>query len=257
MPPYRQDLSKAVGGKLTGRGGKEQTLGAAAQRRIGALKPTAPATPAPAPKPQPAWQALAAQGIGGQGSRAANMARLAGTEGSSPNTQIAPVVPGSNVNAYLDSERAARTMAERNANAASGGGMAKPNFGGVSRGMASFLRPPVGGPPMDSPMEQAGGAEDAQILPGEMTAGPPAGPLAAAVTNAANRMPGGGQVPAMAKPNFGGVNSNAFAANGGTPSGAPLQPGGGQAARIQALLARLRGSGGGTGLQPMAQQALY
>lgn len=119
--------------------------------------------------------------------------------------------------------------------------------GAFGRGMASFLRPPMQND-MDLMMQDQG-ALGAQALPGQMNVGPPAGPLGAAVNDAAASMPGGGQVPAsMTKPNFPGVNSNAFAANGGTPSGAPLQPGGGQAARIAALIARLRG--GGAGLQP-------
>src|SRR5688572_1395482 len=84
MPQPRQDLSKAKGGTITGRGGNVQQLGKAAMRRM----------PAPAPAPKPAWQRLADQGVTGQGSAAANKAKLASLAPPVGTMVTAPGAPG-------------------------------------------------------------------------------------------------------------------------------------------------------------------
>ena len=99
MPKFRQDLSGAQGGTITGRGGGKQQLGAAAQRRAGrqaqtleldngqmiSAQPgievntaTAPGQAAPAaPATKPAWQRLQEAGQQVPGTAAGNRAAAA------------------------------------------------------------------------------------------------------------------------------------------------------------------------------------
>lgn len=100
-----------------------------------------------------------------------------------------------------------------------------------------------------------GGGGMASYLKGMAPGGPPGGAMPGGMPGALEsamdaRGAADGMMPDQAQlaGELGGVDSNAFAANGGTPSGAPLQPptaapGGGQAARIAALIARLKGGG--------------
>lgn len=254
MPqPLRQDLSKASGGTITGRGGRVQQLGKAAMRRM----------PTPAPAPKLAWQQLAEQGIAGQGSAAANKAKLAslappvgttvttmGDDGADPRLNrpptdmIAKRIPGG----PTDMGIARRIPPDPNGEMRVGGrgGMASylpGRRGDVTDFMDRGAQPPPGMPvppgatwKPDPSMADTGGG---------MFVGPDGQPVGYDGRPVGSFGDGAGPLPG------GGVDSNAFAANGGTPSGAPLpqaQPGAGQGARIAALIARLRG--GGAGLQP-------
>lgn len=114
MPPFRQSLEGVKDdGTLVGKGGRTKKLGAAATRRLASrTTDTAVSKPverAPRPPntggdrerdpgmdanagrsfapPVPAWKQLADKGIGGQGSAAANKAKLAGF-------QVGPPPPG-------------------------------------------------------------------------------------------------------------------------------------------------------------------
>ena len=77
---FKQNLQGATGGTIQGAHGGTQQLGAAAQRRLQPSGQTPPIMDPAQKPPVPAWQQLAAAGIGGQGSAAANRA-LAGNPG--------------------------------------------------------------------------------------------------------------------------------------------------------------------------------
>lgn len=215
MAPFRQDLSKAKDGKLVGKGGRTQTLGAAAQRRaapapakpqttvLQAEPPTSVSLPLPAPRrggpgvpgapsPDPGFN-VNGGGRGPGGARTLEapfggpmpvggiegfLARLRGMPMPSGRSGMAPQVPE-----------------------------AEPNWDGpiTNRG-------PLG--PMPPPME-------AGELPMEM--GPPNVVQPQPPTSPFGRPTG--------KP---GVDSNAFA----TPR--PRAGGGGQAARIGGLMSRMQ-----------------
>jgi hypothetical protein len=148
--------------------------------------------------------------------------------------------------------------------------------GGMARYLDSGYKPPWMSEQLDAPPPAPGGFEDPGIAsrpdivnmkpenpglvskPGPGLLGKPAMPSAGGVM----RQPGkpgaamGARPPVRPMPGkpAGGVNSNPFAQAGGAPAAptSPPQPGlgnpaGGQAGRIQALLARIRSSGQGGG----------
>lgn len=240
---FRQDLASAADGKLTGRGGGTQELGAAAQRRLAAFRPsTAPSgdsspnagvsTDAVAgggsqdEQGVPAWKGLANAGIAGQGSRAANMAKLAETQGRTmiapvPPTLTAPVIPPGEPAAAANVAREISRLlptaapgggmpgAERNANAAGAGIPGGPaGADAIVRGLQAFRPrglPPnaqVGGSPLTPEGIAALRANTPGSGPGSMEAN-----ILPAVTDVAtaNPMPGGN----MTKPMFGAPTGTA------------------------------------------------
>jgi len=227
MPrPARQDLSKAVNGTITGRGGNVQKLGAAAMRRMSP----------PPPGPTDA----------GVAKRIPDGPTDIGVARPMPPPQFADKVG-----------RMARRIPEGAVSNAPGGSdmmgadmVAKriPSNPFIGGGMASYLRPP-----MERTSMELGGE-----MPPEVGGLPP-------------------DFQAQMSERLGGVNSNAFAENGGMPPGyenlTPEQkqgitlanpnggpppgaaPGAGQRARIAALIARLQGGGGMQGMPTGAPMA--
>lgn len=183
----RQDLSAVKDGVLTGRAGGKQVLGPAAQRSLASAVTSA--APAPASAQAPAWRRLADMGVAGQGSAAANMAKLAtlqgaGALGAGPMRDPGEAPPGTSYPAGVppagdtgfdagfsgqpSAERYMRGMtggptgappAARNAVGSAGGGLpsASPNVASMAKPLPAPAPPAVEAAPLPLTMDIGAG----------------------------------------------------------------------------------------------------
>jgi hypothetical protein len=219
--PGRQDLSQARGGTITGRGGRAQQLGAAAQRRLGQQPP---AQPAKLP-----WQQLRDAGQQGTGSAAGNRAAAAGLPGGGggggPQISSFPMPPGGDFNEPFPAMGGPGGPGSDMGFQSGGGFMGEPMpMGG---GMASYLRPgaigqmaqgvqgaagPMAGmqkPGVNSnPFAQVGGTPNGEPMQAAQGRAGQAGRIAQLI----QRLRGGGQ--GQRQPMFGNVPPEVSAAVG-------------------------------------------
>lgn len=210
----RQDLTRARGGTITGRGGNVQQLGAAAQRRLqgGVTQAAQP--------PKLPWQQLRDAGVAGQGSSAANRTAAAALPGQ-------PSVGGGRLPMTFPGEPM-KDPASVLANIDRAPGIAP----GVRDGIGQ----------MGDPGQPYGADGVMNELPGLFPGG--GGGMASYLRPGAigQMVRGVGQAAQAAPP---GVDSNPFAQVGTAQDGEPLQAAqnrAGQAGRIAQLIQRLRGA---------------
>lgn len=198
--PGRQDLSQARNGTITGRGGRTQQLGAAAQRRLG--QPSA--QPA-----KPAWQQLRDAGQQGTGSAAGNRAAAAGLPGGGPQIASFPMPkpdmggPGSDMGfqsggGFMGEPMPYQPMPGDSGPFGFGGGMAsytRPGaIGQMAQGVQGAAGPMAGmqKPGVDSnPFAQVGGTPNGEPLQAAQGRAGQAGRIAQLI----QRLRGGGMSP--------------------------------------------------------------
>ena len=220
MPPYRQNIANAVNGTITGRGGRTQQLGAAAQRRLGQQSAAQPA--------KPAWQQLRDAGQQGTGSAAGNRAAAANPPYavSKPLQLEGPPMPPPGGGMGPDGRSGAKPMSPYGADGVMNELPAL--YPGGGGGMASYLRPgaigqlvqgvqgaagPMAGmqkPGVDSnPFAQAGGTPNGEPLQAAQGRAGQAGRIAQLI----QRLRGGG-APGQQRMMYGNVPPEVSAAVG-------------------------------------------